>query len=185
MRLPRLRMLNVVSNMDTQLADFLPFESHLLLSKTTRMVYSHHSKQASRRGADLRGSGITIKVSSLYGSADPLDWFSGVPPTSFGQIKNLTLSGSLDPVPPYTSGLPITAFENLEVLEFKECTVRPIESIARTLSPRDGKGIPCRSLREIRCDSWVALKSLTWFVEGRKLAGNRVRLVYFSDAEAP
>ena len=177
MRLPRLRMLNVVSVVGT-LANLLPVEGDLLLSKATRMLW----RQAPR-GIDLRGSEITIQVSSHCGSTDLADWFSGIPPTSFGQIKDLTYSGFPNPGPPNTAELLIVAFENLEVLQFSRCAAWLIEAISRTLFPQNGKGIPCPSLREIRCDSREALESLTWFVEGRKRVGNWLQLVYSSDAE--
>lgn len=177
MRLPRLRMLNVVSMVGT-LANLLPVEGDLLLSKATRMVWRQVP-----RGIYLRGSEITIKVSSHCESTDPTDWFSDIPPTSFGRIRDLTYSGFLKPGSPDTAELPITAFENLEVLQFSRCATWLIEAIARTLLPQDGKGIPCPFLREIRCDSREALESLTWFVEGRKRVGNRLQLVYSSGAE--
>ena len=179
MRLPRLRMLNVVSAAGA-LANLLPVEGHLLLSKTTRMVWGQAS-----RGIDLRGSEITIQVSSLCEGIDPTDWFSDIPPTSFGQIRDLAYSGFLNPGPPDTAELPITTFENLEVLQFSRCAVWLLEAVSRALFPQDGRGIPCLSLREIRCDSREALESLTWFVEGRRRVGNWLQLVHSSDAETP
>jgi len=182
MRLPRLRMLKVVS-MAGALTDLLPSESHRLLSKTTRMVYSNYYTRSSR-GADFRGSGITIQVSACE-RTDPPDWFFDTPPTSFGQIKDLTFSDFYNPAPSDATELPIAAFESLEVLQFRKFAMRFVEAVLRTLCPQDGKGIPCRSLREIRCDSQEALNSFTWFVEERERVGNRIQLVYFSDKMSP
>ena len=178
MRLPSLRKLYVVSRAPT-LADLLPFENHLLLSKTTGMVYSC-SKQNSRM-AVLRGSGITIKI--VGEDANPIDGFSDMPPVSFGRIEHLAFSHFLRNPFSYTVELPIAAFENLEVLQFNGCAVYFVDLISRALCPRGGEGIPCCSLREIRCDSQRVLESLVWFVKKRELVGNRVQLVHSSDAE--
>ena len=175
MRLPRLRILTVDTRADI-LADLLPFDGHLLLSDTTTMVY-HHSRKTSRK-AEFRGSGVEIGIfsTSLSEDTDPVDWFSDMFPTAFGQIQHLVIKDVSGATFYRTADLPVAVFENLEVLCFVECAVWFIDAISRMLYPQNREGIPCRSLREISCKSRRALIPLNQLARERKRVGSQFEL---------
>ena len=171
LRLPRLKKLRVGSPR-TRMVDLLPADAHLLLSKTTRLMYS--CPKVDSRKAVFGGGGVTIEVQGH--GINPINWLSDISPAWFGQIKDLVFSGFSDVMATYgIVELPVAEFGDLEVLQLDKCATRFVDLISRAL---DGEVIPCPSLREIRSNSQQTLTSFTGFVRRReRLVGDRVQLV--------
>ena len=179
LRLPRLRRLGVASilSMDQihKLADVLPHDGHALLAGATKM---HYSLETSTQRINFFGEGTDVSITAICsaeGSA-PVDWFTDESCIQFGQIEDLEVGGLY--VPPIFSFDP---FEQLTTFRLTSWDIQCIEGFLRLLYPDPGRGIPCPSLREIRCSSWISAtrtaESIVGLVRERDLAGHRLELV--------
>ena len=178
LKLPRLRKLDVSSTLPMgqvhKLADALPHGGRVLLGGATKMRYSSESCM---QRIDFFGEGTNVSIAiGSVGDSAPVDWFADESRAPFGQIEDLEVGGLY--VPPTFSFDP---FKNLTIFRLTSWDTQCIEGFLRFLYPTPGIGIPCPSLREILCSSWVPqeqiMGSIISLVRERDQAGYRLELV--------
>jgi len=186
LKLPRLRSLEVSSlgpRQAQKLVDILPHDGRALLARATGMVY--YSDESLLR-VDLFGNGIDV---SLSVTGDPIsvtvDWFSDQACIPFGQIEELTIEAS-----PVSMIFPTGVFvlENLRVLRANIWDGEFAGELFHLFHPDPDAGVPCRSLREIKCAGQdfqdprtpavrSLIQPLTHLAKKRKQAGYQLRAV--------
>ena len=166
-----------------KLVDILPHDGRALLARATGMVY--YSDESLLK-IDLFGNGIDV---SLSVTGDPIsvtvDWFSDQACIPFGQIEELTIEAS-----PVSMLFPagVSVLENLRVLRANVWDVEFAEEIFRLFHPDPEAGVPCRSLREIKCTGQdfrdpptpavrPLIRPLTRLAKKRKQAGYQLRVI--------
>ena len=178
LRLPRLEQLSVCSQFGfgpvQKLADILPHDGHLLLEGTTKMEYRAYLDTHTLVFHGKNGD-ATLVMHLDPTNPTPVYWLSDTKYIPFRQIQELTVGCSSDNADP-----PITAFENLEVLQIAPRSAMfngpPFtEELFRVLYP--GAEVPCHSLRVVRYTGWEPLDPLISLVKARLQAGHRLELV--------
>ena len=191
LRLPRLKNLHVrilqKPGQMHQLVDVLPHNRHALLARATTVVYR---PDASSLSLDLLSPNkpslyLTVRRPTPSNVADAtrnptlVDWFSSQGCIPLRQIKILEVH---TPTACVVSPIDTFALENLEKLEVDLRDAEDVGRVLRLFRPDAKAGVPCRSLRVIRCacrgPPGPLLEPLMSFVKERKGAGYQLEVVY-------
>ena len=185
LKLPRLERLNVASlvqaEQEHKLADLLPHGSQTLLGKATKMTYfSDDYTQKTHLFGD--GSDVSITGMRVGGNSATIGLFSRESCIPFGRIEDLTVEGDR-----VTTDFSFSLFGNLEIFRMSLWEPEFAEGYMRLLHPDPVAGIPCPSLREVRCNSWFNLRPfiqpLITLAKEREGADRKLKLVCVSGAQ--
>ena len=160
LRLPRLRALLAHTEQGPgqmqKLVDILPHNRHALLETVTTMKYQLDTSSltlslwSEAGGTLILYTGYPTSFYVVYATPYPaaVDWFSPQGCIPFGQIKVLGVEA-----PVASAIFPIDAFalESLEDLRIDLQDAEDVGRILRLFHPDPETGVPCRSLKTIRC----------------------------------
>ena len=179
LKMPLLERLQVCSlgTGVAHLADILPHDGQVLLSRATTMCHDHKKESQTLR---LSGGGVYASFNVWDGQtgATSAKWFSDEEYIPFNKIEHLELAGS------YTSAdFPINLFSNAKTLQVTQRGGNLAESALGLLLP--GAVIPCPSLQRITCDDLSYANShgerFIDLAEKREQAGCRLEQVCMLD----
>lgn len=152
LKLPSLKKLRVFSFFQAgqvnKLADSLPSEGHILLSKATSMIYISENTM---EGLELSGEDTRVSISGFCPEERFVltDWFFDESCIPFGRIERLDLGGLRS-----GSTFSLDRFKNLKSLQFPEESVQNFREVLSLLAPKPGAEIPCPSLEGLWFDSY-------------------------------
>lgn len=170
-----------------KLVDVLPHNSDMLLAKVTMMVYRPDPSSPSLSFISPGGPSLLFIIKRhtplnvVDAASDPIlaDWFPSQACIPFGQINTLGIDA------PTTSVIfptDVFVWENLKNLEVDVQNAEDIGRILLSFHPDPGRGVPCPSLRTIKCTCrgfpGPLLEPLMSLVKERKGVGCQLRVVH-------